>query len=251
MPEVDSTQGENYFHQKTKTLGEINREDVEFDKNGSKSPSDDYPNSPLRPHVNENRCEAHEGSESENQEDVNGKKRRRRRVKGGKHHRKWKPYSKMNWLERHELEERETERANQKRETAFAHGHPVAPYNTTQYLMEDHIKNDSISPDLHLEGEGYIHRHYSREGGLSRVSESSEETTSSCDEDEDFMEKEFSETYNSIHAERLNMMSKDELIKDYLEMETKLERLEKRYENKQRRTSSRERTGDSSASLSS
>jgi hypothetical protein len=66
----------------------------------------------------------------------------------------------MSWTERRALEEKEAVRANQKREDAFKHGHPVAPYNTTQYLMEDHIKNEEIAPDLHLEG--HYHRNNSR-----------------------------------------------------------------------------------------
>ena len=184
----------------------------------------------------ENDAEAQEGSESENQCDRDKKKRRRRRVKGGKHHKKWKPYEKLNWNERRKLEEKESQRANQRREEAFAHGHPVAPYNTTQFLMEDRDDHENVQ------------RNNSRESndGSGSGTESSEESFSSPDETEsDFMEKEFAETYDNFHAERLQKMSKDELIKDYIEMETKLERLQRRMD----RRKSKQR--DSSASLSS
>lgn len=188
----------------------------------------------------ENNSEALEGSESDNHCDSAEKKKRRRRLKGGKHHRKWKPYEKLSWNERRELEERETQRANQKREEAFASGHPVAPYNTTQFLMDDHGKAD---PD-----DGLLDRNNSRESidGSGSTSESSEEMLS---EEEEFMEKEFEETYDNMHAERLQKMSKDELIKDYIEMETKLDRLQRRLERRTRRNN--DTADDSSGSLSS
>ena len=39
------------------------------------------------------------------------KKRIRRNKKGGKHHRKWKPYNKLSWDERKVLEEKESKKA--------------------------------------------------------------------------------------------------------------------------------------------
>ncbi|OWF48675.1 protein HEXIM-like [Mizuhopecten yessoensis] len=248
MMVVDSIRGESNFTRKSNTLGELHRSNDEIETSEN---FDRCPISPSGPLAIRHESEAQEGSESENQYDGNGKKKRRRRMKGGKHHRKWKPYDKLSWNERRELEERETVRANQKREEAFAHGHPVAPYNTTQFLMEDHIKNESLnSPYVQEDEEEHLSRHDSRESRSgSRSSDYSDETTSTSSEDEDhFMEKEFSETYDNIHAERLQMMSKDELIKDYVEMEAKLERLEKRYKNKRQK---RESKNNSSASLSS
>ncbi|KAK3105825.1 hypothetical protein FSP39_006552 [Pinctada imbricata] len=197
----------------------------------------------------ENNDEALEGSESasENNSDQcdKNKKRRRRRVKGGKHHKKakWKPYEKLSWTERRDLEEKESLRANQRREEAFAHGHPVAPFNTTQFLIDDHNNIDQGLKD------GEVIRHNSRESNDGSVSgsDTSEDSYSSPDPEDtgsDFLEKEFEETYDSIHAERLQKMSKDELIKDYIEMETKLERLQKRMVR-------RKKNRGSSASLSS
>lgn len=60
----------------------------------------------------------------------NGRKHRRRRGK------KWKPYSKLSWEEKLELEKREEKRAEGVRAERFKHGIPVAPYNTTQFLLE-------------------------------------------------------------------------------------------------------------------
>lgn len=198
--------------------------------------------------------EATEGKTFVNNDGVNEKKKkRRRRPKGGSKHKKYKPYDKMSWTERRNLEEKEAVRANQKREDAFKHGHPVAPYNTTQYLMEDHIKNEEIAPDLHLEG--HYHRNNSRESreGSGGMSESSEEFYTSNTDDEEiendssYQEHQFTETYDNMAAERLRNMSKDELIKDYVELESKLDRLEKRFRRRQMRSKS----GESSGSLSS
>lgn len=238
MMVVDSIRDEGNFTLNNKALGEINRSNEQL------KTSENYDSCPVSP--SGPLGDVQEGSENENNCDGNGKKKRRRRMRGGRNHRKWKPYDKLSWKERRELEERETVRANQKREEAFAHGHPVAPYNTTQFLMEDHIKNESLtSPDVQQD-DGHDSRE-SKSG--SRSSEYSDESSSSPEDGGDhFMEKEFSETYDNIHAERLQMMSKDELIKDYLEMEAKLERLEKRYKNKLRKRVSRQ---ESSTSLSS
>ncbi|XP_048781075.1 protein HEXIM1-like [Ostrea edulis] len=211
-------------------------------ENGSPRECQQRKDTRVEPRGIENNSEVLEGSESENQCDAAEKKKRRRRLKGGKHHRKWKPYEKLSWNERRELEERETQRATQKREEAFAHGHPIAPYNTTQFLMEDHGKAD---PNI---GDGLLDRNNSRESidGSGSTSDSSEEMYS---EEEEFMEKEFAETYDSMHAERLQKMSKDELIKDYIEMETKLDRLQKRFERRSKRNNNT--ADDSSGSLSS
>ncbi|KAM5135043.1 protein HEXIM1-like [Mantella aurantiaca] len=72
-----------------------------------------------------------------------GRKRHRRRP--SKKKRPWKPYNKLTWEEKKRLEEREAQRASRVRAEMFAKGQPVAPYNTTQFLMDDH---DLEEPDL-------------------------------------------------------------------------------------------------------
>ena len=158
-----------------------------------------------------------------NDSSVNGKrKRHRRKAKGGSHHRKkWKPYNKLTWEERKVLDEREERRACMRREERFASGQPMAPYNTTQFLMEQH---DTAGPiiDTHA-------RHRSsrdRDGSLSYES-GSDDGDSSLDDEETFLEREFTEAYESEHAERLQRMTKEELVREYLELETKNEKLEK------------------------
>ena len=168
-------------------------------------------------------------TDSESNQDTKKQKRKHRRRRGGKNHRKWKPYDKMSWSEKQELEEKETKRANQKREEAFLSGHPVAPYNTTQFLMEDH---EAISPDLH--------RHNSKDSNVSTDSSSDfyEE-----DETDGFQHKNFLDTFNDIRKQELMNRSKEELVRDYVELEMKVELMEQarksgKDSNKQSRHSS-------------
>lgn len=146
-----------------------------------------------------------------------GRKKKNRRGKSKK--RKWKPYYKLSWEERRELEERESRRANRIRQRMFAHGQPVAPYNTTQFLMEDHCVQE---PDY--ESMNGHHRH--RENSINDSVDSSDEFYSSPEDEEDFLQKQFSEAYDDVHAERLNAMSKAELVQEFLLLEERVEELE-------------------------
>lgn len=196
--------------------------------------------------------------ENSDGDDRKRKKRRRGKHKGGKHHRKWRPYTTLTWSERQEVDAREAIRANQKREEAFASGHPVAPYNTTQFLIEDHIKSE-VSPYLDQESEEAEPCVDSKPAAgpstvpivLPRDKTAEDEPMVSAptsvlqqfddviydsgtatsvtgdDEEERFLAKEFTSTYESIHLERLQSMSKEELVKENLELEKKVERMER------------------------
>ncbi|XP_042360821.1 protein HEXIM1 [Plectropomus leopardus] len=166
-----------------------------------------------------------------------GKKRHRRRT--SKKKRNWKPYYKLNWDERKALEERETARASRLREEMFAKGLPVAPYNTTQFLMDEH---DREEPDLNTECG------VRRPSGVgSRMEDTgSEEDLFDNEEDDDddgsgggsdgigrpgnaggeFLQRDFSETYEMYHVESLQNMTKQELVQEYLELEKCMSRLE-------------------------
>lgn len=167
-----------------------------------------------------------QGSDPENGADDKKRKKRRRRHKGGKNHRKWKPYDKMSFSEKKKLEEKETLRANQKREEAFASGHPVAPYNTTQFLMDDHCQSEAISPDLH--------RHNSKDSNNSNGSESSSSFSDDEFDNDDFQATNFLESYETFNQERLMSMTKEELIREYIKMESKLEKFENNREPESR-----------------
>ncbi|XP_028675245.1 protein HEXIM1-like [Erpetoichthys calabaricus] len=158
-----------------------------------------------------------------------GKKKHRRRP--SKKKRRWKPYFKLSWEEKKELDERETARASRLREEMFAKGLPVAPYNTTQFLMEDHDREEpDLKPELCARRPAWASR--------SEDTASEEDFLDPDEEDEsggsdgmgqvggEFLQRDFSETYERYHAESLQNMSKQELIQEYLELEKCLSRLE-------------------------
>lgn len=165
-----------------------------------------------------------------------GKKRHRRRT--SRKRRNWKPYYKLSWEERKALEEKETARASRVREEMFAKGLPVAPYNTTQFLMDEH---DREEPDLNTET-GV--RRPSGVGGRMEDTGSEEEFFDEEDDDDDgsgggsdgigrpgnaggeFLQRDFSETYEMYHVESLQNMTKQELVQEYLELEKCMSRLE-------------------------
>ncbi|XP_022251441.1 protein HEXIM-like [Limulus polyphemus] len=168
----------------------------------------------------ENNCDQQssqsEGNDAEGQKGMQ-RKRKSRRGKYKHKKRKWKPYYKLSWQERREVDERETMRANRVREVRFAHGQALAPYNTTQFLMDDHNVQE---PDYEHINNG--HRHIQKEN----VGDSSDEFYSSPEDEEDFLQQQFCEAYEDVHAERLNSMSKNDLVQEYIQLEDKVEELE-------------------------
>ena len=176
---------------------------------------------------------------------VNGKrKRNRRKQKGGKHHRKWKPYDKLTWDERKTLEERETKRACKKRESRFASGQAMAPYNTTQFLMEQHEPSET---EVHFEDNRHSReRMPPQRGADTEISFSGGSGDGSSEEDsngdeEIFLEKDFTEAYEQYQSERLENMTKGDLVREHLQLEEEVESLKKQLktvESENRRRSS-------------
>lgn len=165
-----------------------------------------------------------------------GKKRHRRRTSKKKRH--WKPYFKLSWEEKKALDERETARASRVREEMFAKGLPVAPYNTTQFLMDEH---DREEPDLNTESGG-LRRQSGVGVGLEDTGSEEDFLENNNDEEDEeegsdgigrpgnaggeFLQRDFSETYEMYHVESLQNMTKQELVKEYLELEKCMSRLE-------------------------
>ncbi|XP_005994649.1 protein HEXIM1-like [Latimeria chalumnae] len=169
----------------------------------------------------EQKCEPPVGDVLEWQQRQLGKKKHRRRP--SKKKRRWKPYYKLSWEEKKALDERETQRASRVRAEMFAKGLPVAPYNTTQFLMEEH---DQKEPDLKTD----IYPKKSNKSDTSEEDYLEEEEDGGSDgmggHGGEFLQRDFSETYEKYHAESLQNMSKQELIREYLELEKCLSRLE-------------------------
>lgn len=124
--------------------------------------------------------------------------------------RKWKPYHKMSWKEKKKAAKNETNRANRVREEMFAKGQAIAPYNTTQFLMDDHNQEE---PN-YFDGEEDV------------LNDSPEEE---CLRNEGYMQQQFTEAYENSHLERLNGLSKSDLVQEYLTLEDKVENLQQKF----------------------
>ncbi|XP_074652234.1 protein HEXIM1-like [Tubulanus polymorphus] len=195
---------------------------------GDRSPDDELPSS--------GGDEATEPGGVSSANGRNKKRHRRGKHKGGsKHAKKWRPYNKLTWEERKELDDKESKRATLKREERFLHGHPVAPYNTTQFLMDEHSKNENISPFVKNDVPEVTAAPLELGAGGEDSSDSAGGVGTGADDEDTFLRNDFSETYENIHAERLQAMSKQELIQDYLDLEVKVERLENRVKDLEER----------------
>lgn len=142
-----------------------------------------------------------------------GRKKHRRRPSKRKRH--WRPYLELSWTEKQQRDERQSQRASQVREEMFAKGQPVAPYNTTQFLMND---RDSADPDLDVPR------------GASHPGSSGENEAGDGDRrgqaHGEFQQRDFSEAYERYHTESLQGRSKQELVQDYLDLERRLSQAE-------------------------
>ncbi|KAK2492633.1 hypothetical protein MC885_003550, partial [Smutsia gigantea] len=146
-------------------------------------------------------------------EAVVGRKKHRRRP--SKRKRDWRPYLELSWAEKQQWDERKSQRASRVREEMFAKGQPVAPYNTTQFLM-----NDREAEEPNLDGpRGASHP------GPSGESEA-EDSDGQGRAQGEFQQRDFSEAYEHYHTESLQGRSKQELVQDYLALEQRLSQAE-------------------------
>lgn len=121
----------------------------------------------------------------------------------------------------------------------YATNQPVAPYNSNQFLIEDH--NDLQDFDVKLMAVTAANRADNQNGsetGWRRTgrqrdpsftsAESDQEFYSSPEDEEEFLTKEFSNTYRDLHVESLAAMSKPDLIQLVLQLEDRIEGLDKK-----------------------
>lgn len=135
-------------------------------------------------------------------------KRRRR----GKHRRKWKPYSSLTLDEKKEVETREAARVT-KRKSRLA-SNPSAPWNTTQFIMEDRGCNEVRIPTPRAS------RTLSLDDSLS--DDFYESPEDELFEHRSLMEQEFESTYQEVASERLQGLSKAELVEECMMLEREL-----------------------------
>jgi len=108
----------------------------------------------------------------------------------------FRPYYQLTEGERDVREERERLRVAKLKERMWAKGRIIAPYNTTQFLIADHPENEfSFATPAN---------------------------------DQDFMSKEFKKDYDVQYITRLEKMTKEMLLNEYMIIERKNENLEER-----------------------
>ncbi|XP_018328631.1 protein HEXIM-like [Agrilus planipennis] len=103
---------------------------------------------------------------------------------------------------------------------------PEAPYNSNRFLIEDHGNIEELDEKL-KKGDALVR---TRDSSFSMDSDG--EFYSSPDDEEEFLIRDFDDQYEILQAERLNNMSKTDLIAEYLQLEKKVEILSKRAKGK-------------------
>uniref|UniRef100_A0A1B6EGE3 Uncharacterized protein n=1 Tax=Clastoptera arizonana TaxID=38151 RepID=A0A1B6EGE3_9HEMI len=119
----------------------------------------------------------------------------------------------------------------QKNVSRYAQRQPDAPYNTNQFLMEDHGDVQNIDEKLNIAPASSsidVNQRPPRVRDPSFTSADSDDFYSSPEDEEEFLTKEFSNTYKDLHVESLGSMTKSELIQQVLQLEEKLDMVEKR-----------------------
>lgn len=163
--------------------------------------------------------------------DITAKKRKTRR--GKPKHRKLKPYSKQLTYHQQQLRSRTIGRI------AKTGRQPPAPYNTTQFLMADHGDLPDLEQKLSEAASLDVPAMFPKPPAPTRTRDSSFSVDSdedyfysSPEDEEEFLTKEFSTAYEALHEERLNTLTKTDLIQEYKHLEAKMDSLTKRLRNK-------------------
>lgn len=173
-------------------------------------------------------------SESDAGSPKSAKHRKSRRRRGGKG--RWKPYHNLTVEEKIAKDERDERKAVQKRDRLFSHGKPMAPYNTTQFLLEDREKRviadsdgDSVNgatvANSSVCGWQSPMRCRACSGSDPGVNSSD---TGSVSSEEDELEREFEADYDSVNLVRIGGMSREEVTKEMLLLERRKGKLEDR-----------------------
>lgn len=135
-----------------------------------------------------------------------GRKRKTRRFKSrfkGKSDRKSKYVKKMN---------------------ARIYPQSEAPYNTNQFLMADHNNIENLDDKLAVPK---VERTRVRDSSFTSADSDDDPFYSSPEDEDEFLTKDFDDTYQSMCAEKLNNLPKGQLTKIILELEAKVETLTK------------------------
>ncbi|TRY69325.1 hypothetical protein TCAL_03231 [Tigriopus californicus] len=137
---------------------------------------------------------------------------------------------------------------------------PDAPFNTTQFIMNDH--GDTIQyldKKLKVTPESFL-RNPNACDGPTKVITRARDSSFSLDSDEDyfysspedeeeFVNNEFLKEYNNARADRLVTLNKADLINEYIQMESKIDILEDRLVKARQREEARKSDAEAAAQL--
>lgn len=146
-------------------------------------------------------------------------KGKRRRRKSKQKTNNVKPFKKSNW--KFQIAPRPPQQASVQRQIRADDGSgasvvlsTLVPYNTNKFLMEEHM------PELPANGVR------TRDSSFS-IDDSEENNYFNAlpEDEEEFLTKEFSSVYEDARSERLDGMSKSQLIREYLQMEANYDKL--------------------------
>lgn len=123
------------------------------------------------------------------------RKTRRGKAKRGKRSSSSRPYTKSQWKFQSHHVRIGAAAANKRRAQSLSDHPPLVPYNTNRFLMEDHMPQ-VLTPS---------------------------------EDEEEFLTKEFSSVYEDARSERLESLSKTQLIQEYLQLEANFEQVTRRF----------------------
>jgi len=200
----------------------------------------------------QHQTDEHEDDNESNSGKSLSKRRKKRRRRQKRH---VKGYYEMSESERRKYEERTKIKAQRMKDRMLAKGHMLAPYNSSEFLIND-ANDDTLRKLDEALHDGTEHGDISptissggKTGGRSRNSSFSLDSEddfyySSPDDEDEFLTKEFNKDIERSHCDRLENMKKDELILEFLGREKQMEALEKRLEEIQDRETTKELTGE-------
>ncbi|XP_022203786.1 protein HEXIM1 [Nilaparvata lugens] len=158
---------------------------------------------------------------------------RKKKTRRGKPKRK-NPYNKEDSSNRSKYQKRRSI-------SKFRNRQPVAPYNTNQFLMNDHTDlqglderlltktNTSVEVEAPNSPNSVGNRPArARDSSFTSADSVEDFFYSSPDDETEFLTKEFSNTYKDLHVESLASMSKADLIQQLIQLEEKVDFLQKK-----------------------
>ncbi|WKY01079.1 hypothetical protein Q1695_015239 [Nippostrongylus brasiliensis] len=163
-----------------------------------------------------------ERSVSDGDLEVEKKRRKTRRRRANKN--RFKPYHSLSPEEKIALDAAETARSERRIRERMANGKPMAPSNTTQFLLEDREARAEKGLEVELAYEASERRRVRSISVSSEFMAASEGASSSGDSETDKeMDREFEAEFEEYTMDRISKLTKDEMTREILDKEKNAE----------------------------